>query len=48
MEVDTFRGVGWCMGFLTGWVLERRYIGFSTDIPLIKGITRLTAGLLGY
>ena len=48
MAVDTFKGVGWCMGFLVGWVLERRYIGFSTDIPLIKGITRLTAGLLGY
>ena len=48
MAVDTFKGVGWCMGFLAGWILERRYIGFSTDIPIVTGITRLTTGLLGY
>ena len=42
MANDTYKGVGWCIGFLVGWVLERRYIGFSTRM------TRLAAGLLGY
>ena len=48
MAVDTFKGAGWCMGFLTGWILERRFVGFSTEIPMVSRITRLTTGLLGY
>lgn len=48
MANDTYKGVGWCIGFLTGWVLERRYIGFSTDVPMMTRVTRLTLGLLGY
>ena len=47
MANDTFKGVGWCVGFLAGWVLERRLIGFSTDVPMITRVTRLTTGLLG-
>lgn len=48
MANDTFKGVGWCIGFLTGWVLERRWISFSTDVPMMTRITRLAAGLPGY
>jgi undecaprenyl-diphosphatase len=48
MANDTFKGVGWCIAFLTGWILERRFVRFSTDIPMIKRVTRLTVGLLGY
>ena len=48
MANDTFKGVGWCTAFLTGWILERRFVQFSTDIPMIKRITRLTVGLLSY
>ena len=48
MANDTYKGVGWCIGFLAGWVLEKRYIGFTTDVPMITRITRLTAGLLGH
>ena len=48
MAADTFKGVGWCVGFLSGWVLERRFIGFSTDVPMMTRMTRLTIGLLGY
>ncbi len=33
MANDTFKGVGYCIAFLVGWVLERRYVGFSTDVP---------------
>ena len=48
MAKDTFKGVGWCMGFFVGWVLERRYVGFSTDVPIITRMTRLVVGLFSY
>jgi hypothetical protein len=48
MAADTFKGVGWCVGFLAGWVLERRYIGFSTDVSMTVRVSRLVSGLLGY
>ena len=48
MAKDTFKGIGWCSAFLIGWILERRYVGFSTDIPMKDRITRLVGGLLSY
>lgn len=48
MANDTFKGVGWCIGFLLGWVLERRLINFSTEVPMMTRMTRLTTGLLGH
>ena len=48
MANDTFKSVGWCSAFLFGWVLERRYVGFSTDIPMLQRVTRVTTGLLSY
>ena len=48
MAKDTFKGVGWCIGFLVGWVLERRYINFSTDVSMMTRMTRLVIGLQGY
>ena len=48
MANDTYKGVGWCIGFFVGWVLEKRYINFSTDISMMTRITRLVIGLLSY
>ena len=48
MANDTFKGVGWAIGFLAGWVLERRFVGFSTDVPMITKATRFVTGLLGF
>lgn len=48
MANDTYKGVGWCVGFLLGWILEKRYVGFSTDIPLMARMARLATGLLSY
>ena len=48
MANDTYKGVGWCIGFFAGWVLERRYIGFSTNVSKTVRMTRLTTGLLSY
>lgn len=48
MANDTYKGVGWCIGFLAGWILERRYINFSTDVPMMTRVSRLATGLLSY
>lgn len=48
MANDTYKCVGWCSGILISWILERRYVGFSTDIPVIQRVTRLVVGLLSY
>ena len=49
MANDTYKGVGWCSAILIGWVLERRFVRFTTDdIPMIRRIARVVLGLLGY
>ena len=48
MANDTYKGVGWAIGYLAGWVLERRFVGFSTDVPMITRVTRFVIGILGF
>lgn len=48
MANDTYKGVGWCVGFLLGWLLERRFVGFSTEVSLMTRIVRLATGLLSF
>ncbi len=48
MANDTFKGVGYCAGFLIGWLLERRYVRFSTDVLLPQKLTRAVHGLVSY
>lgn len=48
MASDTFKGASYCAGFLVGWILERRFVGFSTDIEMPTRLTRLIAGVLSY
>ena len=48
MANDTFKGVGYCAAFLIGWILERRYVGFTTDISLPRKLSRAVIGLLGF
>ena len=48
MAKDTFKGAGWCTAFLLGWLLERRFVRFSTDVPTGVKATRLVAGVLGF
>ena len=33
---------------MTGWMREKRYIDFSTDVPLMTRATRLVTGLISY
>lgn len=46
MANDTFKGVGWCVAFLIGWFLERRFVRFSTDVSKKRKLTRAAAGML--
>ena len=48
MANDTFKGVGYSVAFLTGWILERRFVGFSTEVPVQQKLMRAVIGLLGY
>ena len=48
MANDTFKGVGYYVAFLTGWILERRFVGFSTEVPVQQKLMRAVIGLLGY
>ena len=48
MANDTFKGVGWCSAFLIGWLLEKRFVNFSTDVPLKQRAARAACGLLSY
>lgn len=48
MANDTFKCAGWVSAFLIGWLLERRFVAFSTDIPGVEKATRIVAGMLGY
>ena len=48
MANDTFKGVGYCVAFLVGWILERRFVGFSTDVPTARKLSRAVFGLVSY
>lgn len=48
MANDTFKGVGWCAAFLIGWILEKRFVGFTTEVPMIRRAARLVTGLFGF
>ena len=48
MANDTFKGVGWCAAFLVGWFLERRYVGFSTEVSIPEKLTRIAIGVITY
>ena len=48
MANDTFKAVGWCAAFLIGWALERKCVGFSTEVSVRTRVVRFVTGLLGY
>ena len=48
MANDTFKAVGWCCAFFSGWLLERRYVRFSTDVSFETKLLRCVLGLLLY
>lgn len=48
MANDTFKGVGWMIGFFGGWLIERRFVKFTTDVSATTRVVRLVAGATGF
>ena len=49
MANDTFKAVGYCSAFLIGWILERRFVNFTTDgVSMKDRLIRVVGGFLGY
>ena len=48
MANDTFKAVGWVSAFLIGWILEKRYVGFSTDVSKETRLSRGVFGIMGF
>ena len=48
MANDTFKAVGWVSAFLIGWILEKRFVGFSTDIKMERRFSRGVFGIMGF
>ena len=46
LALQNFRNGGGA--FLTSWVSERRFVGFSTDVPMTTRVSRAAEGLLSY
>ena len=46
MANDTFKSVGWCSAFFIGWILERRFVHFTTEISSHDILFRLGVGVL--
>ena len=45
MANDSYKNVGWALGFFVGWVLERRFVRFSVDGTVQQRFARAACGL---
>ena len=48
MAVDSYKNAGIGMGFFIGWLIERRFVNFSTDVSIKEKIVRLVFCMLTY
>ena len=48
MAKDTHKAVGYVTGFLIGWILERRFVKFTTDLTMMQRVNRVIFGVFGY
>ena len=48
MAVDAYKDVGFTLGILIPWVIERRFINFSADGPNNRRIMRVVGAVVGY
>ena len=48
MANDTLKAVGYTAGFSIGWILERRFVRFSTDVDMKVRFGRLVSGFIGF
>ena len=47
MALESFKNAGFSIGILLSWVIERRFINFSTEGSVDSKIARIIAGLIG-
>ena len=48
MALEAYKDVGFCMGILISWVIERRFINFSCEGPIDRRILRVSGAYVGY
>lgn len=48
MALEAYKDSGFCLGILISWVIERRFIKFSSEGPLDRRILRVGGAYLGY
>ena len=48
MAIDAYKDVGFSVGILIPWVIERRFIRFSSDGPLDCRFLRVAGAYVGY
>ena len=48
MAIDAYKDVGFTIGILVPWVIERRFINFTSDGPLDSKFLRIAGAYIGY
>lgn len=48
LPTDIYKRAAWIAGILIGWILERRFVRFSTEVPVSRKLTRIAVGMLLY
>lgn len=48
MALEAYKDVGFCMGILISWVIERRFINFSCEGPIERRFLRIGGAYIGY
>ncbi len=48
MAQDTFKAVGWGIGFFSGWLIERRFVKFTTEVSGSTKVVRFLVGVTGF
>lgn len=48
MANDTFKGIGWNLGFFLGWIIEQKWICFQDPETKAQAAARIISGLLGF
>ena len=48
MMLDAYKNAGFIIGTLVSWVIERRFIKFSTDVGIDTKFARILGGFIGF
>lgn len=48
MALEAYKDSGFCLGILISWVIERRFINFSSEGPIDRRFLRIGGAYIGY